>query len=425
MGACAAVGLALAAGASAAPVAFTVTLASDEPDATLADGICDVDLATPGQQCTLRAALQQADDASDANTIAFDILGGGVHRIAPLSALPDITQPATIDGYTQHGASVNTKGLAHGDNAALRIELNGRKLPTNTPVTGLTVGSGAGGTVIRGLVIDRFTTGILFKANTVITGNFVGTDPTGTKARGNTFDGIFGFGGTRTTVGGPLPADRNLISSNGDSGLTTNATVTVQGNLIGTASDGSSPLGNKFVFHLGAVELAGVGNIVGGAGNSANVIAFNADKGIALLNSGSPSTFSRNRIFANGGLAIDLGEDGRTPNDPGDTDTGPNDFQNFPVLASAKSSRHHTKVNGRLDSTPNTQFTVEVFTSPRHVHGAKRFLGSIPVTTDATGAGTINLTVRRIKQGSKVSATATSASGATSELSPSTKVKAR
>ncbi|MGH2974688.1 MAG: hypothetical protein ACRDLL_07465, partial [Solirubrobacterales bacterium] len=134
------------AGASAAPVAFTVTLTSDEPDATLGDGICDIDLATPGQQCTLRAALQQADDASDANTIAFDIPGGGVHRIAPLSALPDITQPATIDGYTQNGASVNTKGLAHRDNAVLRIELSGRKLPTNTSVTGLTVGSGAGGT---------------------------------------------------------------------------------------------------------------------------------------------------------------------------------------------------------------------------------------------------------------------------------------
>ena len=38
-------------------------------------------------------------------------------------------------------------------------------------------------------------------------------------------------------------------------------------------------------------------------------------------------------IFQNGGLGIDLGEDGATPNDDGDT--GPNNLQNVPDLSTA------------------------------------------------------------------------------------------
>ena len=46
-----------------------------------------------------------------------------MQTISPLTALPTITDPVIIDGYTQPGASANT--LAVGDNAVLLIELNG------------------------------------------------------------------------------------------------------------------------------------------------------------------------------------------------------------------------------------------------------------------------------------------------------------
>ena len=57
------------------------------------------------------------------DTIAFNIPGTGVHTISPASALPAITNPVIIDGYTQPGASPNT--LANGDNAVLEIVLDG------------------------------------------------------------------------------------------------------------------------------------------------------------------------------------------------------------------------------------------------------------------------------------------------------------
>src|SRR5262249_49535998 len=51
------------------------------------------------------------------DTISFNIAGapGTVHTIALGSALPNITEPLFIDGYSQLGASPNT--LADGDNA--------------------------------------------------------------------------------------------------------------------------------------------------------------------------------------------------------------------------------------------------------------------------------------------------------------------
>src|SRR5689334_4137879 len=65
--------------------------------------------------------------AQGANLIAFNIPGSGVQSILPLSQLPAITAPVTLDGYTQPGSHANT--LNQGDNAVLRIELSGEDLP--------------------------------------------------------------------------------------------------------------------------------------------------------------------------------------------------------------------------------------------------------------------------------------------------------
>ena len=40
-------------------------------------------------------------------------------------------------------------------------------------------------------------------------------------------------------------------------------------------------------------------------------------------------------MYSNGGLGIDLGGDGITPNDSGDEDSGPNDLMNSPAGVSA------------------------------------------------------------------------------------------
>src|SRR5262249_21613221 len=114
----------------------------------------------------------------------------------------------------------------------------------------------------------------------------------------------------------------------------------VVGNLIGTDLTGTrTNLGNG----------GGVG-IDGGwmSQVASNTIAFNSSAGIGIVGAARYNRVTQNRIYANGALGIDLGNDAMVaPNDPGDTDTGPNNLQNYPVLTAAATSGS-TKVQGTL-----------------------------------------------------------------------------
>src|SRR5262249_3733281 len=50
--------------------------------------------------CTLREAINRANDETGTDTISFAIAGAGVHTITPATALPVITDPVVIDGST-------------------------------------------------------------------------------------------------------------------------------------------------------------------------------------------------------------------------------------------------------------------------------------------------------------------------------------
>src|SRR5436189_4942367 len=71
---------------------------------------------------SLRAAITSANaTGGGTNIIQFNIPGTNVQTITPASALPAITRPVIIDGYTQPGASPNTNSLANGFSGALQI----------------------------------------------------------------------------------------------------------------------------------------------------------------------------------------------------------------------------------------------------------------------------------------------------------------
>src|SRR5262249_45367619 len=103
---------------------------------------------------SLRQAILDANANPGADLIAFNIAGSGVHTVAVGSttgtALPDITDPVTVDGYSQPGASRNT--LAVGDNAVLLVEIDGEL--AGHGVNGLHIT--AGGSAVQGLMIDNF-----------------------------------------------------------------------------------------------------------------------------------------------------------------------------------------------------------------------------------------------------------------------------
>lgn len=566
---------------------FTVTQSSDESDADTADGVCDVDLGTGGDQCTLRAAIEQANASAGTDSIEFNIPGGGIPTIGPASAYPDITDPVTIDGSTQSQNMVEIDGT----NSAFAIgfQIN------------------AGNSVVRGLVINRFSDAIRINGNgnNIIEGNFIGTDTTGMVALPNEGGGVVIVDSINNLVGGTASAAKNLIS--GNTGVVAGISIqgmlssgnSVQGNLIGTDISGLNPLGNnEGVFisgpnniiggtatgarnilcdHTTAIRVSGPdasgnliqgnfigtditgsnqlgngtgiallnasnntiggatadtrniisgngtgiavsggsgntlqnnfigtdvsgtaalpnsiagliiasssnnvvggtateGNVISGSvfvgilltGNSAtgnqitnnfigtqadgiaplgnglhgviisnptgtfpvgnviqtNVIANNGGDGVYVQGGNANSVLS-NSISNNAGLGIDIGTDGVTPNDSGDTDTGANNLQNFPLLTQAVSSGGNTTVTGSLNSLPNTSFTLDFFHSVSCDASANGegeiFLGSTNVTTDGSGNASVNATFPiLVANGRSISATSTDPNGNTSEFS--------
>ena len=254
---------------------------------------------------------------------------------------------------------------------------------------------------------------------TRVTGNLIGTSAAGTAALGNTNDGVRIDASPGNTIGGATAASRNVISGNGGHGVSivnitgTGTTGAVLGNFIGTDVTGTAALGNRG--H--GVLAASAGTVIGGTtGGAANTIAFNRETGVMI--SALRTAVRRNSIFSNGALGIDLEPAGVTPNDPGDGDSG---TQNFPVVTSAVSSSNATDIAGTLNTAPSTSVVVELFSSPScdaSGHGeGKTYLASVNVTVNSAGDGIFTVRLSQaLATGHVVTATATGAA-TTSEFS--------
>jgi hypothetical protein len=297
------------AGGPAYAATFTVNRTGDTADANLANAACDVNASASGNQCTLRAAIQESNDTAAADVIRFNIASNvSVKTISPTRPLPTITRAVTIDGYSQPGTGPNTRAV--GNNAVLKIQLNGAN--AGQDADGLVIG--ASDTTIRGLVINRFgADGILGEGpgatGNRIQGNFIGTNAAGTADLGNGQMGMF-IAADNTTIGGTAAGERNVISGNGihgiiifSSGATGNK---IQGNYIGTNAAGTSALGNGEVGLLVVAPNNTVGGTVAGAGN---VISGNGNTGVDISGSsgGSNNRVEGNRIGTKAGGTGDLG----------------------------------------------------------------------------------------------------------------------
>lgn len=150
-----------------------------------------------------------------------------------------------------------------------------------------------------------------------------------------------------------------------------------------------------------------------------NSIHDNAAAAIAVP-SGMNNWITQNSVYSNSGLGIDLDGAGVTLNDPGDADTGANNLQNFPTLTSVTSGGGSTTIEGILNSTPNTPFTLEFFSTPTGtLYQGKTFLGSFNVTTNGNGDAPFSATFPiSLPSGEVVSATATDPNHNTSEFTP-------
>lgn len=319
--------------------------------------------------------------------------------------------------------------IAFANDNGIAVEYSGLGGPSNTKIGG----AGAGeGNVISGNKYFGISLSNGANGNT-IQGNLIGTNADGTVkvANGDPANtnggGISLFMGSGDLIGGTVTGARNIISGNYGYGVRIAGVSTselVQGNFIGVDVNGAA-LGNK---GAGVYITEGQNNGIGGATTGAgNIIAFNGMGGVIIHQTTDVgNAISGNAIYSNVanlgvGLGIDLGFNGVTKNDAGDSDSGPNNLQNFPSLTSATVNGGNTIIQGTLNSTANTQFRVEFFANlvvdPSLNGEGQFFLGATNVATDATGNAAINAVLPGLPAGQFISATATDPSGNTSEFS--------
>ncbi len=332
---------------------------------------------------SLAKAITDANASSNNDVINFSIPGDGPHVIG--GTLPPIVNPVTIDGYTEPGSSLNTRSDGTTD-AVLQIELDASAVAPG----GAMLRVDNGNVTIRGLAISNIPAGASgieisegAPGTQTIRGNFLGTDVTGTVGGG---DGIGLLVRDTATIGGAAAADRNLVSGSAEAGIDLRGpSSTVVNNLVGVDADGF-PLGNGTGIRISTA--AATGNVIGGtAAGAGNVIANNAGEGVRVAASATGNNrIVGNRIFANGGLGIDLGGDGVTPNDAEDADSGPNGLQNHPVLTFARLNGTALSVEGYLVS-PEGEYRLEFYRNdeldPTEFGEGQTLLSSVTLTVQA------------------------------------------
>lgn len=345
----------------------------------------------------------------------------------------------SISGNVIQGNYIGLKAngneaLGNGREGVLVSTSAGSVAVANTLVGGTVPGAG---NVISGNGFDGIFIGSLTTTGTTVQGNRIGTTANGMAAIPNGGDGIRIDQGTNNIIGGSAPGAGNLISGNGRvaSGLgrghgigVGSSNNIIQGNLIGTDATGTGPLGN-----LEDGVVGGRNTTVGGTGVSErNVIAFNGLRGIANNGPlGTSNSYRGNSIHSNGtsgspfgpGLGIDLGPVGPTANDPGDSDTGANNLQNFPIITSVTAGVSSTSVKGTLNSSASSPFNLDFYRNsacdPTGHGEGEHLIGSTLITTDALGNANFDITFPVVTAANELlTATATDQSANTSEFSP-------
>ncbi len=377
---------------------------------------------------------------SNGNTIQGNFIGVDAAGNADLGNTNDGINLNGVSGTIVGGTTAGARNVVSGNNnvgiritgaAATGNVVRGNYIGVNAlggaavlnTNGGVVLQSSAGANIIGGtaagagnVISGNNQSGILVQTaanGNTIQGNLIGVNAAGGQALANTTHGIDVNGVSGTIIGGTAAGAGNVISGNAAYGIRQAASSTgtvVLGNRIGTNAVGSGPVPNG----LSGMFVDGNGTTIGGtAAGAANIIAYNATIGVNVAG-GTGHAIVGNSIFSNGDLGINLGPFDVTVNDPGDGDAGPNNLQNYPVLAAVPGG-----VQGTLNSTPNGTFTI-------HYYGntvcdgsgngeGETFLGSASVSTDANGNATLPLFTAAA--GLIVTATATSSTNDTSEFS--------
>ncbi|MBE0606319.1 MAG: DUF2341 domain-containing protein [Deltaproteobacteria bacterium] len=332
-----------------------------------------------------------------------------------------------IGGCMHGGVSISGAGatgnIVQGNYLGVNAAGNGgigNETGVSLSIGGNTVGGTAAGA--RNLIGGSVMWGVyLGMGPNTVTGNWIGLNAAGTGAIANQY-GVY-VSSSGNVIGDTAAAARNVIAGNTFYGIHVNGAGAsgnlIRNNFIGTTADGAGALPNG----TGVVVSDAAGNTIGGTtAADGNLIARNTSSGVVVTGATAATNgILGNSITANGGLGIDLGNNGVTANDGARSGGQPNLYMDFPVFTSATLSGTTLTVAGYVGSAPN-QATfagarVEIFKSDNDGSGygeGQTYLGFL--TADGSGNVSGSLTVGGLAVGDRITGTATDGSNNTSEF---------
>ena len=324
----------------------------------IVDNTTDVDNGTAVAPFSLRKCIRLAN--LNANTPTVDnitfaaALTGGI-TITLTSALPFITDPLLIDGFTANGYVASTPRvsiLGGGNPNAFNVAPGGN----NTTIRGFAVSNtandgiyinGAIGVTITGCYIGLLATGalpgtagakigghgiyvtggstgciigiasvagqnvisgcgghgvvVLGSSGTVFKNNYIGTDITGVSSIANGIHGINIDSSPSCIIGGSAANEGNLVSGNSNGNgiivLNSSGSVIIKGNKVGTNLAGNAAVANLY---NGIDVDNSLAVVIGGAGaNEGNLISGNGQAGLVITNASSNAVVKGNIIGTN------------------------------------------------------------------------------------------------------------------------------
>jgi hypothetical protein len=375
---------------------------------------------------TLRQAIVNANAAGGSHIISFNLPGACPQMIALSTPLNALTSNVALLGYSQPGSAPNT--AERGDNAVRCVILDGHSI-SNASSYGLRANGNASSFLrLEGLAFEGFKQAAVQllsgKAHT-LTGNQFGGSVGGVALSANAVDILIVGSSAGSTIGGPNPAQRNVIGGATIEGIgilhsnvDNSVGNTILGNLIGTTPDGngaapntvgilvqtkanfiaSNTLSGNLLFGAqfdgtNATANIAIDNLVGikggvyvnlpgfdpslpnsagvtfsnGAANnlvSANTIAYNSGDGVSMFTgAGLGNRLTTNRIYRNGQYGIDLAGGNTADNDADpNAQTLPNRGLNAPAILALGGKRSGLFV-GSVSSTVGT-YLIQYFWNP-------------------------------------------------------------
>lgn len=312
---------------------FTVNSSGDASDANPGNGVCET--AIGNGTCTLRAAMQEANARTGAQTIAFDASITAVEPVSPLPALNDASGGTKIQGNptTISGASAGTGShgfILDSNNNRLQslyiayFDRDGVQVSGDNNVIGVD-GNGTGDTSEGNVISNNGGNGISLSNGATgvrISGNLIGLTPDGQTAAGNDAYGVYISDGAHANLIGTNgdgisdTLERNIISGNDragvfmwEEGTDQNA---VAGNYIGTNASGNAVIPNGWSGVI--IDTGSANNRIGTDGNGTadalegNLISGNADSGVSLRN-------TNGNVIAGNLVGVNAAGDVAFPND--------------------------------------------------------------------------------------------------------------